>query len=336
MKRFKKTIIKVIISISMFMFPSVSVYASSNVNIVIKDLGTDNHVASACVTILDIEANNSYEYYTNNDGVISVPLNEYNILYDKSLYVSAHNNDYYGSYTMSIDNNVLYVEEDESFMNNKTLITSTRSGVDWNTISSSYEGDMYVPIGRVATYGGLYAGATFSTSYSWSITGSSDILGSASYTNTFVSACPEYALCSTNSHQWFNVFGKYARYKVVEYCPATNETRTRYFLAGNCLDTDHTFSSRTTGTTVNTTERIYTFDKNKVYSELKQFSQSSNYSYSYTGSVKTIKNGITLTINTTFSVTMKLSGGSRITYGYKIPSAVNRAYTIGWNKIEVS
>lgn len=95
---------------------------------------------------------------------------------------------------------------------------SNYSATDWNNISSSYVEDIYIPIARVTTYGELKAGINFELSYVWSISGTS-ILGFGTYSSSGFSGRKITNLCSTNSSKWMNIFGLYARYKVVEVYP---------------------------------------------------------------------------------------------------------------------
>lgn len=305
-------------------------YALGNRIISIKDLRTNNAISNAYTTIFDIKSGKSYDYISDDNGCIDIPLSDYNELNNQFIYISAHNDEYYGSYSTNIINEVLYIEEDSSFEKHKSSI-SNYSATDWNIISSSYVEDIYVPIAQVATYGGLKAGIKFESSYTWSISGSS-ILGSGTYSSSGFSGRKITNLCSTNSPKWMNIFGLYARYKVVEVYPATGEKRTRYFIAGKCLELKNEYSTRTTGTTVSTNQREIVFNKNTVYAE-QTFGSSTNYSFSFSGTLKTSNNK---SYTTKVTVMMKLSGGNSITYIYSVPKAVNRKYTIGFNKIQIN
>ena len=308
-----------------------SIYALDYKTVFIKDLNTNNLVSNAYITILNIESGKSYNYITDDTGNINIPINEYNELNGPILYISSHNNEYYGSYSMNMSNNTLYVEEDSSFRNGNLA----RSAVDWNVISSSYVDDIYVPIAQVATYGGLKAGLEFHTSYTFTISGSS-ILGSGTYNSSGFSGRKKTELCKTNSPQWMNFFGLYARYKVVEVYPATGETRTRYFIAGKCLELKCEYATRTTGTTITTNAREILFNKNTVYRDEQTFGSSTDYTYTYSGKIKTSTGTSNTSYTTTIKVKMGLSGGNKVTYIYSVPSAVNRKYEIGFNKIKVS
>ena len=112
-----------------------SIYALDYKTVFIKDLNTNNLVSNAYITILNIESGKSYNYITDDTGNINIPINEYNELNGPILYISSHNNEYYGSYSMNMSNKTLYVEEDSSFRNGNLAPSAVDS---WETLKKEH------------------------------------------------------------------------------------------------------------------------------------------------------------------------------------------------------
>lgn len=218
-----KKVLKVLCSIFIIMssFVPVKALSTNNSGIVIKDLDTKELIINSQVELVVAECNEIIDTCTDENGIINLDSNIYEKIKNSAIYISVKGN-YNGELCTNIQDNVLYVKRNK-----------TKGAGDWNTISTTIEEYIWVPLTKVPTAGGLDAEFKLGQSSDWSLSGGIFTQMSYNEVNYTGSSVKYYCPLSTAS-AWMNIFIKVPKIKLIQQTVAGTQ-RTIYYVSNKAI-----------------------------------------------------------------------------------------------------